>query len=111
MHPLLPALLLALTAVLAVPALAQSTSGRAPAAATATGGVAWADLNTEQQTALQPLETLWPKLPAEHQRKWLALVQKLRLFPNVRQLPAALIGHALPRLLRWQSRTQLQQFN
>jgi len=83
MHPLLPALLLALTAVLATPALAQSASGRAQAAATATGGVAWADLNTEQQTALQPLATLWPKLPAEHQRKWLALAHSFdRMTPD-----------------------------
>lgn len=83
MHPLLPALLLTLTVVLAVPALAQPASGRAPAAAQATGGVAWAELNAEQRTALRPLAALWPKLPTEHQRKWIALAHNFeRMAPD-----------------------------
>ena len=81
MHPLLPALLLALAAVSAAPALAQPAGGRAQTAAT--GNVAWAELNAEQKTALRPLAALWPKLPPEHQRKWIALAHNFeRMAPD-----------------------------
>ena len=72
--PLLPVLILALTAVSALPALGQ-TAARPGAARPAAGGIEWRALSAEQKSALTPLATLWPTLNLDQQRKWIALAK------------------------------------
>ena len=80
---LLPAFAIAVTALLALPAFAQPAAGRVNQATQVAGGVDWAELNTEQKTALRPLATLWPSLPADQQRKWIALAHNFnRMAPD-----------------------------
>ncbi len=84
MHPLLPALALALTALTLMPTHAQGVAEPAQATSVA-GQIAWRSLNAEQRAALKPLEKLWPTLGADQQRKWVALTQNFsRMTPDER---------------------------
>lgn len=54
-----------------------------PAAA---GSTAWGKLSRNQQAALAPLQSLWPTLGADPQRKWLALAQDFGRMPPAEQV-------------------------
>ena len=99
MRALFTAILLALTALAAVPATAAPKDR----------GPEWASLTADQQQALAPLSAEWNKLSLPHKTKWLGIAKRYPAMKPEEQKRVQERMHSWTKLTpeqRWQAREQ-----